>query len=113
LLPRKELDRRTAAILSASSLVGLWFSASEDEAFSPKPMLAGGDLLLFDVASGVMDRRLKVFVSCSRSGDVSESDDDEKIVVVGGGGIGTEVGELSDFLDKKPALNRLFLLCAL
>ena len=62
-----------------------------------------------DTPIGVIERRLELWPgSSSRRGDVSSESDDEKLVIFGGGMIDALSGELSAFLDRKPALNLLF-----
>ena len=108
---RMELDLRAAPILMASSLLGCWFSASDEDEFPLLPFTTSeGDesrlALLAD--KGVRERRLARFpASISRSGEESDSSDEERTDIFGGGGIATDSGETSDFLDKKPALKRL------
>lgn len=57
-----------------------------------------------------IDLRLSELNWISRSGLCSVSDDD-CIVTRGAVKLDTSLGEPSDFLDKKPALNRSFLEC--
>jgi hypothetical protein len=112
---RTLLERRIAPILMAVEPLGLWFSVSDEEGregslLGRSPRLGGGGEFLLPLAevSGVRERRLGC-TSSSRSGEESESDDEENMVVVGGGGMDADSGETSlAFLERKPALKRLF-----
>ncbi len=101
-------DRRTALlILMASSfdVRPVWFSVSEFEAEEmpdSEDFGLGGPI-------GVIDRRFDILLAFnSRRGDVSSESDEDKLVIRGGAIMELLRGEGSDFLDKNPALNRLF-----